>query len=96
MYLELIRTLLLAVECIKAVSRQMLDEKLSEVDIKDSQSKRDIMSLLVRYAFSYAFSIRHFSSFSYSFRARLQDKSDGYKMSDKDLIEQVVRRIFPT
>jgi hypothetical protein len=34
---------------IKTVSRRMLDEKLAEADVKDAESKRDIMSLLVRY-----------------------------------------------
>ncbi|GJJ15952.1 hypothetical protein Clacol_010231 [Clathrus columnatus] len=64
-----LRILVLALKQIKRVSHQMLDEKLSEIDVKDSESKRDIMSLLVR--------------------ARMDDQSDGYKMSDNDLIEQV-------
>jgi hypothetical protein len=38
---------------IKAVARQMLNEKLAEADVKDAASKRDIMSLLVRYLLSY-------------------------------------------
>ena len=33
---------------IRAVSRRILNEKLAEADVKDAESKRDIMSLLVR------------------------------------------------
>jgi len=31
-----------------AVSKEMLNEKLKEIDVKDSETKKDIMSLLVR------------------------------------------------
>ncbi|KIJ32712.1 hypothetical protein M422DRAFT_35753 [Sphaerobolus stellatus SS14] len=59
-----------SVHRIMDVSQQMLDEKLREADVKDSETKKDIMSLLVR--------------------ARMNDTEDGYKMTDKDLMEQVL------
>lgn len=34
---------------IMAVSKEMLNEKLKEIDVKDSETKKDIMSLLVRW-----------------------------------------------
>ncbi|KIJ40563.1 hypothetical protein M422DRAFT_32212 [Sphaerobolus stellatus SS14] len=55
---------------IMAISRQMLDEKLQEADVKDSQTKKDIMSLLVR--------------------ARRNETDNVYKMTDQDLMEQVL------
>ena len=42
------QTLVSAMHRIRAVSRRILNEKLAEADVKDAESKRDIMSLLVR------------------------------------------------
>ena len=42
------RTLLSSMHRIRAVARQMLNQKLVEADLKDAKSKRDIMSLLIR------------------------------------------------
>ncbi|KIJ40533.1 hypothetical protein M422DRAFT_173588, partial [Sphaerobolus stellatus SS14] len=63
-------TLVSSMHRIMAISRQMLDEKLQEADLKDSQTKKDIMSLLVR--------------------ARRNETENVYKMTDQDLIEQVL------
>ncbi|KIJ40525.1 hypothetical protein M422DRAFT_256491 [Sphaerobolus stellatus SS14] len=63
-------TLVSSMNKIMAISRQMLDEKLQEADVKDSQSKKDIMSLLVR--------------------VRITETGNAYKMTDQDLMEQVL------
>ncbi|KAF8587077.1 cytochrome P450, partial [Ramaria rubella] len=66
-----LQILLSAMHRIKTVSGEILREKLAEADsLRDSESKRDIMSLLVR--------------------ARMNEKEESYKMSDRDLMEQIL------
>lgn len=72
-FVDELQTLVGSVHRIMAVSRKMLDNKLREANGKDSESKKDIMSLLVR--------------------ARMNESNEGYRMSDQDLMEQVVRTI---
>jgi len=70
----------------------MLNEKLREIDVKDSETKKDIMSLLVRYVNNTAY--LWYVIYSSIFSARMNDTEEGYKMTDQDLIEQVVSRLF--
>lgn len=62
--------------CIRQVSATMLEDKLkdSAVALSDSETKRDIMSLLVR-----------------ARKADIDSKVGGYAMSDKAMMDQVVR-----
>lgn len=61
---------------IKAISAKMLAEKMADsgVSTSDMDTKRDIMSLLVK--------------------ARITDTEESYKMSDKAMMDQVVRQNF--
>ncbi|PPQ78897.1 hypothetical protein CVT25_002385 [Psilocybe cyanescens] len=74
-FIENLKIFLEAMHRIRAVSSQMLDDKMrdSAVPISDSETKRDIMSLLVR-----------------ARKADMDSKAGGYAMSDKAMMDQVL------
>lgn len=86
--IEPIQTLVSALDDINTVCRPMMQAKLSEAAVKGSDNEKDSLSLLSRYRYSLCF--QTYRIYDLYYRARLNDESDDYKMSDQDLIEQAV------